>query len=116
MTSQHPPARLEPQELGLSPSDLGERATLVQVSSAFCAPCRAARTVARRVVATADGVRHVEVDVAGHEDLAAALRITSTPTLLVLDAEGRVRERLEGVPRLAWLRTVVERAGEAPAG
>ncbi|MCK6209516.1 thioredoxin family protein [Georgenia sp. EYE_87] len=109
------PTRLDAQELGLAPSGLGERATVVQVSSAFCAPCRAARTVAARVATTAAGVRHVEVDVAGHEDLAAALQIASTPTVLVLDAAGVVRERLEGVPRLAWLRGAVERAGTRPA-
>jgi len=111
MKHPDPPRRLLPHELGLGPSDLGERATVVQVSSAFCAPCRAARTVAARVAATAQGVRHVEVDVAGHESLAAALRIVSTPTVLVLDAGGVVHERLEGVPRLAWLRDAVERAG-----
>jgi len=115
MRPQDAPTRLEPHQLGLPPSGLGERATVVQVSSAFCAPCRAARTVADRVASTAAGVRHVEVDVAGHEDLAAALRIASTPTVFVLDPEGVVRERLEGVPRLAWLREAVERAGAGPA-
>ncbi|WP_418607198.1 thioredoxin family protein [Georgenia sp. SUBG003] len=61
-------------------------------------------------------MRHVEVDVAGHEALAAALRIASTPTVLVLDADGVVRDRLEGVPRLAWLREAVGRAGDARPG
>ncbi|WP_418607199.1 hypothetical protein [Georgenia sp. SUBG003] len=55
MTHEDPPRRLLPQELGLAPSGLGERATVVQVSSAFCAPCRAARTVAARVASTAHG-------------------------------------------------------------
>lgn len=105
------PTRLDPHELGIAPSGLGERATVVQVSSAFCAPCRAARTVVARVAQTGTGVRHVEVDVAGHEDLAARLRIARTPTVLVLDPAGVVRERLEGVPRLAWLREAVERVG-----
>ncbi|PFG41219.1 thiol-disulfide isomerase/thioredoxin [Georgenia soli] len=111
MSVEEPPSRLGPRELGLPPSGLGARATVVQVSSAFCAPCRAARTVAARVAATAEGVRHVEVDVAGHETLAADLRVVSTPTVLVLDADGVVRERLEGVPRLAWLRDAVHRVG-----
>ncbi|KAE8764236.1 thioredoxin family protein [Georgenia thermotolerans] len=93
--------------LGLPADRLGERATLLQVSSAFCAPCAGARVVARRVAETAEGVRHVEVDVAGHERLAAALQIRSTPTVLVLDGAGRVRHRVEGVPRLAWLREAV---------
>ena len=115
MHPQDAPERLGPRELGIAPSGLGERATVVQVSSAFCAPCRAARTVAARVASTAEGVRHVEVDVAGHESLAAALRVTSTPTVLILDADGAVRDRLEGVPRLAWLRDAVERAAAGPA-
>ncbi|MHB1065696.1 MAG: thioredoxin family protein [Georgenia sp.] len=86
---------------------LGERATVLQISSSFCAPCSGARTVARRVAETTPGVRHVELDVAGHEELAATLRIRTTPTVLVLDPAGRVRDRLEGVPRLAWLRRAV---------
>ena len=103
------PARLRAVDLGLAAdSPLGRRATVVQVSSAFCAPCRAARTVAERVAATVPGVRHVEVDVAGHEELAAALGIRSTPTVLVLGPSGEVRHRLEGVPRLAWLRAAVD--------
>ncbi|TRW47496.1 thioredoxin family protein [Georgenia yuyongxinii] len=102
---------LTPGDLGLRRGEgLGPQATVVHVSSSFCAPCAAARTVAARVAQTVDGVRHVEVDVAGHEELAARLQIRSTPTVLVLDAGGTVRHRLEGVPRLAWLRSAV---GEA---
>ncbi|MFD1505123.1 thioredoxin family protein [Georgenia yuyongxinii] len=103
-----PATHLTPGDLGLRRGEgLGPQATVVQVSSAFCAPCAAARAVAARVAQTADGVRHVEVDVAGHEELAAMLQIRSTPTVLVLDAAGAVRHRVEGVPRLAWLRSAV---------
>lgn len=108
MTADDAAEALRPGESGLPATTvLGERATVLQLSSSFCAPCTGARTIARRVAETTDGVRHVELDVAGHEDLAAALEIRSTPTVLVLDAHGRVRERLEGVPRLAWLRDAV---------
>ncbi|MPV37538.1 thioredoxin family protein [Georgenia subflava] len=108
MAHPAPALVLAPPDLGL-PSDaaLGARATIVQVSSAFCAPCRAARTVAARVSDTMEDVLHVEVDVAGHEDLAARLQIASTPTVLILDGSGQVRRRLDGVPRLAWLRDAV---------
>lgn len=100
---------LRPGEGGLPPTAvLGARATVLQVSSSFCAPCAGARTVARHVAETTPGVRHVELDVAGHEELAATLQIRSTPTVLVLDPSGRVRTRLDGVPRLAWLRDAVE--------
>lgn len=106
------PAHLSAADLGLpSGTRLGERATLVQVSSAFCAPCRAARSVLARVAGTTDGVVHVDLDVTGHEELAARLGITSTPTVLVLDAGGAVVERRTGVPRLAQVRDVVGRLG-----
>ena len=77
---------------------LGERATLLQVSTAFCAPCRATRRVLGRVADAVPGVRHVEVDVADAPGLAAALEVTATPTVVVLDATGAVTVRAEGVP------------------
>src|SRR5689334_6130301 len=41
--------------------ELGERATLLQFSSAFCAPCRATRVVLADVASAVPGVAHVEV-------------------------------------------------------
>jgi hypothetical protein len=43
-------------------ADLGERATLVQFSTAFCQPCRATRRVLDEVSGLVPGVAHVEVD------------------------------------------------------
>lgn len=77
---------------------LGARATLLQVSTGFCAPCRAARRVLADVAAVVPGVRHVEVDVAHAPELAAALAVRTTPTVVVLDAYGTVVTRAEGVP------------------
>ena len=89
--------RIDPvllSELGVGPA----RATLLQFSSAFCAPCRALRRVGAEVAAMVPGVRHVEVDAESHLAAVRALGVTSTPTLLVLDAEGRVAKRATGVP------------------
>lgn len=80
---------------------LGRRATLVQFSSAFCAPCRATRLVLSDVAATVDGVVHVEVDAESRLELVRRLGILRTPTVLVLDAEGRVAARGAGRPRRA---------------
>ncbi|HWG92910.1 MAG TPA: thioredoxin family protein [Mycobacteriales bacterium] len=77
----------------------GERATLLQFSSAFCAPCRATRRVLGEVAAVVPGVRHVEVDAEAHLDVVRELGISSTPTTLVLDAAGRVTARATGQPR-----------------
>ncbi len=90
---------------------LGERATLLQFSSAFCAPCRATRQVLGDVAATVPGVVHVEVDAEEHLDLVRRLGVQRTPTTLVLDARGREVTRAAGAPRreqvLSTLQTVV---------
>lgn len=78
---------------------LGERATLVQFSSAFCAPCRATRQVLGSIADAVPGVTHVEVDAESHLDLVRRLDIRRTPTTLVLDASGREVRRATGVPR-----------------
>jgi thiol-disulfide isomerase/thioredoxin len=78
---------------------LGERATLVQFSSAFCAPCRATRVVLAKVAEDVDGVAHYDLDAEAHLDLVRELGILRTPTTLVLDASGRETARAGGVPR-----------------
>lgn len=80
---------------------LGERATLVQFSSAFCQPCRATRVVLADVAAMVPGVAHVDVDAESHLDLVRRLDVTRTPTVLVLDAGGQIRKRATGAPRRA---------------
>ncbi|QGV81909.1 thioredoxin [Streptomyces ficellus] len=85
-------------ELG---APLGERATLVQFSSAFCQPCRATRRTLAEVAAMVDGVAHVEIDAEHHLALVRELAIARTPTVLVLDGEGRIVRRAAGQPRKA---------------
>ena len=87
--------RLGAAELG---QGLGERATLVQFSSAFCAPCRATRRVLGEVADIVPGVTHVEIDAEEHLDLVRRLDILKTPTVLVLDADGRIVRRATGQP------------------
>ncbi|MFI6335029.1 thioredoxin family protein [Streptomyces sp. NPDC050535] len=89
---------------------LGERATLVQFSSAFCAPCRATRRVLTEVAELVPGVAHVEIDAEHHLDLVRELDILKTPTVLVLDADGRIVRRATGQPRKA---DVIAALGEA---
>jgi thiol-disulfide isomerase/thioredoxin len=77
---------------------LGERATLLQFSTAFCAPCRATRRVLDDVARIVPGVAHVEVDAEHHLDLVRRLGILRTPTTLVLDPHGREVSRAAGAP------------------
>ena len=98
---------------------LGQQATLVQFSTAFCAPCRPTRQILGQVAGMVDGVSHVEVDAAARLDLVRRLRINSTPTVLVLGPDGAVAKRAVGVPRqadvIAALGSVIRPASPGPA-
>ncbi len=89
------PLHVSPTDVG---APLGRHATLLQISSAFCTPCRAARRVLQDVAQATPGVAHVEIDVAEHLDLVRRLDVLRTPTILVLDGDGRVARRAHGVP------------------
>ncbi|MGW8724763.1 TlpA family protein disulfide reductase [Streptomyces sp. NPDC055808] len=87
--------RLHPTELG---AELGERATLVQFSTALCAACPGTRRLLAGVAAATPGVRHVEIDAEVRLDLVRRLDVMRTPTVLVLDHAGRVVRRASGAP------------------
>ncbi|WP_107773532.1 thioredoxin family protein [Nocardioides sediminis] len=78
---------------------LGERATLLQFSSAFCAPCRATRRVLADVAEIVPGVVHVEVDAEHHLEAVRRLGVLRTPTTLVLGPDGAEVTRAAGAPR-----------------
>ncbi len=77
---------------------LGERATLLQFSSAFCAPCRATRRILEDVASGMPGVVHLEVDAEHHLDVVRRLGILRTPTTLVLSDQGLEVTRATGAP------------------
>ena len=79
--------------------ELGERATLLQFSSAFCAPCRTTRRILADVADAVPGVTHVEVDAEHHLEAVRRLDVLRTPTTLVLDANGIEIARATGAPR-----------------
>lgn len=97
--------------------ELGQRATLVQFSSAFCAPCRTTRVLLSDVAARTPGVRYVEVDAEQHLDLVRRVGVRRTPTTFVLDSEGRVVTRASGAPTrtavLAAVQAASRSAGQA---
>jgi thiol-disulfide isomerase/thioredoxin len=99
-------------DLGAS---LGERATLVQFSTEFCAYCGPTRELLAEVARSREGVAFVEVDAAQRLDLARRLNVLSTPTILVLAADGSIARRAAGKPRksdvLAAVGSVLDRDG-----
>jgi thiol-disulfide isomerase/thioredoxin len=96
---------------------LSPRATLLQFSSSFCAPCRAARQLLADVAAHDAGVAHVEIDVADRLDLVRLLDVRRTPTVFVLGPQGEIIRRASGLPsRDDVLAAVALAAGGPVAG
>ena len=94
-------------------SRLGEQATLVQFSTEFCAPCRPTRRILADVADMVDGVTHVDIDAEANLGLVRRLAIHSTPTVLVLGADGTIVRRGTGQPRKA---DVIAALGAAISG
>ncbi len=89
----------DPWRLRSRGHELGELATLLQFSSAFCAPCRATRRTLAEVAALVPGVAHLEIDAEHHLDLVREVGVLRTPTTVVLDSRGREVTRAAGAPR-----------------
>ncbi|WP_353816686.1 thioredoxin family protein [Agromyces sp. SYSU T00266] len=100
----HPRTPPEAERLGLEADVVGTDATLVQFSTEFCSRCPGTARALVGLASEYDGVRHVDIDLTHRPDLAQGFRVTQTPTVLVLDADGRATARVTGVPRLDELR------------
>jgi hypothetical protein len=86
---------------------LGQRATLVQLSTEFCTYCGPTRELLAEVASERDGVAFVEIDAADRMDLTRRLRVMSTPTVLVLGADGAIERRSSGQQRKSDLLAAV---------
>jgi len=90
-------------------SDLGESATVLQFSSAFCTPCRATRSILSSVIAHYPKIKHVEVDAENNLALVRRLDIRQTPTTLFLNAAGKEIARAVGAPKRDQVINALER-------
>ena len=79
--------------------ELGSRATMVQFSSAFCAPCKATHALLSQMVIPMHDVKHIHIDAESHLELVRKLDIRSTPTTLFLNREGIEVGRAAGTPK-----------------
>lgn len=84
---------------------LGQPATVVQFSSAFCQPCRATRRVIEAALNDLSdsfpGLAMIHIDADDNLDLTRSWSVDSTPTVVFLDVEGREVYRASGQPRKA---------------
>ncbi|VXC28119.1 thioredoxin family protein [Pseudoclavibacter sp. 8L] len=81
----------------------GDSATVILFSTEFCARCPATKRMLDQLAATAPGVVVAEVDLTDRQDLARSYDVRQTPTVLVLDADGKRVARIGGPPRRAEL-------------
>jgi thiol-disulfide isomerase/thioredoxin len=82
--------------------------TVVQFSTAFCAPCRATKARLEQLRATRPGLAVLHVDAESHLDEVRALDVRRTPTLFYLDRSGAVIGRSSGAPRPEELTALVD--------
>ncbi len=104
--------RADAAELDLD--TLPARATLLQFSSEFCSRCPGTARALGEIAATDADLAHVELDVATHHDLAARFRVTQTPTVVVLDADGNAVQRFAGAPMRADVTAALPPSLERP--
>jgi thiol-disulfide isomerase/thioredoxin len=104
--------RAQSEEDAVDTSDLGLSTTgptIVHFTATWCGPCAAVRRVVDQVCADLPAVAHVEIDMDANPGAARRLSVLSLPTTFVFDSDGRRRYRATGVPKVADLRSAVER-------
>jgi thiol-disulfide isomerase/thioredoxin len=92
--------------LGVRPADAD--LTVVQFSTAFCAPCRATKARLEQLQTTRPGLAVVHVDAESHLDEVRELDVRRTPTLFYLGRDGRLIGRSSGAPRPDELTALVD--------
>ena len=87
-----------PPDVPLDLVDADSKFTLLQFSGPFCSYCDAMRGVLSKAAAHSGGVvSHREIDITDHQDLTRTLRITQTPTTLIVTNTGHVVTTIRGV-------------------
>ena len=86
----------------------GADLTVVQFSTAFCAPCRSTRARLEQLRTTRPGLAYLHVDAESHLDEVRELDVRRTPTLFYLDRDGELIGRSSGAPRPEELTALVD--------
>ena len=99
--------------LGVRPGEAD--LTVVQFSTAFCAPCRATRARLQQLRTVHPGLAVVHVDAESELSAVRELDVRRTPTLFYLDRGGRLIGRSSGAPRPEELTALVEAHAGTPS-
>ena len=86
-----------PPDVPLDLVDRNSKFTLLQFSGPFCSYCDAMRSVLSQAASQYTGVvSHREIDITDHQALTQALRITQTPTTLIVTNTGHIVTTIRG--------------------
>lgn len=99
--------RIRPDEVDLPDDVFGGVGTLLLFSSDHDIRTPAILSMLEEAAAEHPGVRIARVDLSRRGDLAGRYAVTLTPTVFVLDGEGRLRFRLKGAARRADVATAL---------
>jgi len=88
--------------------------TLLQFSGPLCSYCAAMRTILGAQVEKNPGViAHKEVDITDYPELTSTLRVTQTPTTLLVTQGGHVHSRIRGAATARVVGAEIQHALEA---
>lgn len=92
-------------------TQLGKKATLVQFTTEYCGQCPGVRRTLSQLAYRTGGLEFCEVDITNRLDVAARFSISQTPTVFLLDAQGKLVFRVGGVPKMKQLNEELVKLG-----
>lgn len=98
----------DPTENDTAPAE--QRPTVLFFSSAFCDPCATARNTLDQASKLVTRVNYAELDVARHSDEAERAGIVSTPTIVIVAANGDEVFRAQGAPTVNQMLVALAKA------
>ena len=109
--TRHPSTAL-PADVPLELIDTTATLTLLQFSGPYCSYCAAMRKILGQISQATPGVSHHEIDITDYPELTKKLRISQTPTTLLVTPTGHLHSRIRGASTLAAVTEEVTHALE----
>ncbi len=103
--------KLKAMKSGVPVKAFGKRATLLQFSTEYCSICPSVSRLLSQLEYRHGGLLHLEVDITNRLDLAAHFQISQTPTIFILDTNGRIKFRVSGTPKPGVIQVELEKLG-----
>lgn len=103
--------KLKAMKAGVEVKAFGKRATLLQFSTDYCSICPSVSRLLSQLEYRHGGLLHLEVDITNRLDLAAHFQISQTPTVFILDTNGKIKFRVSGTPKPGVIQEELEKLG-----